>query len=376
MEKIHQCPINPCVDGEDWEVGWLEELVSNCGSNYTFEDLYYYNNNNTESLLPNLEDKMPFMQMLQGVETAVTPAAAAAAATSSSFPLMQEPNYFQLLLKLQHEKIKTNVSSNFASLSELEKTVKSETCTQFTKTTSCNVEAEVGVAPKERRKRKRASKVGKNKEEVESQRMTHIAVERNRRKLMNDHLNALRSLMPASYVQRGDQASIIGGAIDFVKEMEQLLQSLEAQKKMKYSENNNVVVSASSSTASSSNLIQFTNIEDNEDGNNGNFRRNNNKNNNEEYSAENMSAVGDIKVVVIQNHVNLKIECQRRPGQLIRAILGFEELRLTILHLNITSFHTLVHYSFNLKIEEDCKLGSADEVVKAVHHIFSLINLT
>lgn len=42
----------------------------------------------------------------------------------------------------------------------------------------------------------------KTSEEVESQRMTHIAVERNRRKQMNEHLRVLRSLMPGSYVQR------------------------------------------------------------------------------------------------------------------------------------------------------------------------------
>jgi hypothetical protein len=37
---------------------------------------------------------------------------------------------------------------------------------------------------------------------VESQRMTHIAVERNRRRQMNEYLRILRSLMPGSYVQR------------------------------------------------------------------------------------------------------------------------------------------------------------------------------
>jgi hypothetical protein len=52
-----------------------------------------------------------------------------------------------------------------------------------------------------RRKRRRTRSV-KNMEEVESQRMTHIAVERNRRKQMNEYLAVLRSLMPASYVQR------------------------------------------------------------------------------------------------------------------------------------------------------------------------------
>lgn len=32
--------------------------------------------------------------------------------------------------------------------------------------------------------------------------MTHIAVERNRRRQMNDYLAVLRSLMPPSYAQR------------------------------------------------------------------------------------------------------------------------------------------------------------------------------
>ncbi|KAK6120006.1 hypothetical protein DH2020_046246 [Rehmannia glutinosa] len=85
------------------------------------------------------------------------------------------------------------------------------------------------VAPPCRRKRRRTKSL-KNKEEMENQRMTHIAVERNRRRQMNDYLAVLRSLMPPSYAQRGDQASIVGGAINFVKELEQLLQFLEAHK--------------------------------------------------------------------------------------------------------------------------------------------------
>lgn len=54
-------------------------------------------------------------------------------------------------------------------------------------------------AKKNKRKRGRTSKTS---EEVERQRMTHIAVERNRRMQMNQHLQILRSLMPNSYVQR------------------------------------------------------------------------------------------------------------------------------------------------------------------------------
>lgn len=58
------------------------------------------------------------------------------------------------------------------------------------------------TAAQGRKKRRRRPRSCKNKEEAESQRMTHIAVERNRRRQMNEHLAVLRSLMPESYIQR------------------------------------------------------------------------------------------------------------------------------------------------------------------------------
>ena len=54
---------------------------------------------------------------------------------------------------------------------------------------------------REKRKRKR-TKPTKNTEEMESQRMTHITVERNRRRQMNVYLSSLRSLIPSSYILR------------------------------------------------------------------------------------------------------------------------------------------------------------------------------
>lgn len=63
--------------------------------------------------------------------------------------------------------------------------------------------AAAAAAPASAGKRKRQrTRTCKNKEELENQRMTHIAVERNRRKQMNDYLAVIRSLMPPSYVQR------------------------------------------------------------------------------------------------------------------------------------------------------------------------------
>ncbi|KAL2490209.1 Transcription factor bHLH [Abeliophyllum distichum] len=209
----------------------------------------------------------------------------------------------------------------------------------------------LGSKPREHKRKRKRTRTGINKEETENQRMTHIAVERNRRRLMNDHLNSLRSLMPPTYVQRGDQASIIGGAIDFLKELEQLLESLEAQKRLK--------TGCCDTVPTSKWEVQE------EDSIRGDL-----------LTVESKSPSADVQVTVIQNHVNLKIQCMRRHGQLLNAILAFESLKLTVLHLNVTSLDdSLVHYSFSLKVEEDCKMGgSAAEIAGAVHQIFGYIN--
>jgi hypothetical protein len=203
---------------------------------------------NTESLIfgeeeshissPSFEDKMPFLQMLQTVET------------PPFFPY-KEPS-FQTLLKLQHLQKPWNMSTFYMpetdtqvqplelescvthDIVDLHSPVKSETkehpnphsnsCLEgvspepaepnsdssipwraqpqtVPNMTTHFSESSTLIITRERRKRKR-TRATKNKEEVESQRMNHIAVERNRRRLMNDHLNSLRSLMTPSYIQK------------------------------------------------------------------------------------------------------------------------------------------------------------------------------
>lgn len=105
-----------------------------------------------------------------------------------------------------------------------------------------------------------------------------------------------------------------------MKELEQLLQSLEAQKGMRKNED----------FGSAGGLFEAKCG----DG----------------IKAEKESEAVEVEVTVIQTHVNLKIQCQRRPGQLLHAIVALEDLRLTILHLNITSSQASVLYSFNLKV--------------------------
>ncbi|KAK1399465.1 Transcription factor SPEECHLESS [Heracleum sosnowskyi] len=72
-----------------------------------------------------------------------------------------------------------------------------------------------------------------NPTEEGQKKISHITVERNRRKQINDNLTVLRSLMPSFYVKKGDQASIVGGVADYISELQQVLRSLEAKKQRK-----------------------------------------------------------------------------------------------------------------------------------------------
>ncbi|XP_023536756.1 transcription factor bHLH94-like isoform X1 [Cucurbita pepo subsp. pepo] len=158
--------------------------------------------------------------------------------------------------------------------------------------------------------RKRRPKSRKNKQEIENQRMTHIAVERNRRKQMNEYLSVLRSLMPDSYIQRGDQASIVGGAINFVKELEQQVQFLSTDSSS---------CSSCSSSCSSS-------------------------------SQTHSSSIADIEVTMVENHANLKIRSKKRPKQVLKIVAGLQALFLSVLHLNISTMNQVVHYCLSVKV--------------------------
>lgn len=223
------------------------------------------------------------------------------------------------------------------------------------------------LAVQGRKKRRRRQRVCKNKEEAETQRMTHIAVERNRRKQMNEHLAVLRSLMPESYVQRGDQASVVGGAIEFVKELEHHLQSLEAQKFILLEQNKGGSENTSTTGASSSSSSPFAQFFSYPQYTCSSQLPN-------KYTSKSKAAVADIEVTLIETHANVRILSQRRLRQLSKMVTGFQTLYLTILHLNVTTLDPLVLYSLSAKVEEGCPLNSADDIAAAVHHILRIID--
>jgi hypothetical protein len=146
---------------------------------------------------------------------------------------------------------------------------------------------------------------------------------------------------------QGDQASIVAGAINFVKELEQTLQSLEAQKKRRakraepppfagffaFPQYTTGGVGAGDASDSSNASLSGG------DHSQGAARR----------------GVADIEVVVAESHANVKVLARRRPRQLLRMVVALQCLCLTVLHLNVTAAaaDNLAFYTFSLKVRNN-----------------------
>ncbi|XP_057958406.1 transcription factor MUTE [Malania oleifera] len=215
--------------------------------------------------------------------------------------------------------------------------------------------------------------------------MSHIAVERNRRRQMNQHLKVLRSLTPSFYIKRGDQASIIGGVVEFIKELHQVLQSLESKKQRR-----NKSISPSPSPSPRAPPLQlipppppsphiphpmfidhtpsFGLFENNSDHNNNNSSGGSN-NNVTELGACCNSPVADVEAKISGSNVVLRTISRRIPGQIVKIISVLEKLSFEVLHLNISSMDDTVLYSFIIKIGLECPV-SVEELALEVQQSF------
>jgi len=142
---------------------------------------------------------------------------------------------------------------------------------------------------------------------------------------------------------QGDQASIVGGAIEFVKEMEHLLQSLEAKKLKLKQELTGPNYSAENATTTSefpqppfsqffvSPQYTWSQIPS-------------------KFTSKTAASIADIEATLIETHANLRILSRRSPRQLSKLVSGFHTLYLTVLHINVTTMDPLVLYSISAKV--------------------------
>jgi hypothetical protein len=141
-----------------------------------------------------------------------------------------------------------------------------------------------------------------------------------------------------SYSQKGDQASIIGGAIEFIKEMQLVLQSLESKKKRKSL--------SPSPTPSPRSLFQLNPSPPNSNSPLDSDSLQPVK----ELGASCNSPVADVEAKIQGSNVILRTLSKRIPGQIVKIVTALERLDFEILHLNISSMEDTVLYSFVIKV--------------------------
>lgn len=114
----------------------------------------------------------------------------------------------------------------------------------------------------------------------------------------------------------------MGGAIHFVKDLEQQILSLQAEKRSR---------TAASSVATLEGFFvspQYTG-----------------------YSCCRGEGGFDVEATVVQGHINLKVAGRRHSRQLLTLIAALQELKMTVLHLMVTVMDAQsVLYCFNLKV--------------------------
>ncbi|KAK3128732.1 hypothetical protein QOZ80_6BG0465680 [Eleusine coracana subsp. coracana] len=226
------------------------------------------------------------------------------------------------------------------------------------------------AAVRRRRRRRRGTAVPKeearNVEDADEtqRRLNHIVVERNRRRQVNQYLATLRGLMPRSYARRGDQASIVGGAINFVKELEHRLQSLqqhaEKQRSSFFSRSPQYSVSAAAAAHTTTTKIVI-----------------NSAISTAVVNSAMRPGVAGVEAAVSDGHATVKVVAPRRPGQqlLLRLLLGMQLRGLAALHLNVTTTAgQMVFYTITVRMADGCQLSSAADVAAAVHDIVAEAN--
>ncbi|GER34333.1 basic helix-loop-helix (bHLH) DNA-bindingsuperfamily protein [Striga asiatica] len=263
------------------------------------------------------------------------------------------------------------------------------------------LEAEIELAPSSSsspgRKRQKLSNVGPplglNAEEGQP-RVSHITVERNRRKQMNEHLSVLQlnlQFFPCGLkcrntlgFSKGDQASIIGGVIDYINELQQVHQSLEAKKQRKaYVDvlSPRPVISPrkpplsprtpqpSSPYKARLHNLQPTGFSSPVELSPCNSSTSSINDSVNELVASSKSAVAEVEVKFCGPNLLLKTVSGRAPGRVVKVVSTLEELGLEILKVNINMVDEKMLNSFTIKVGIECQL-SAEELAQKIQHIF------
>lgn len=197
----------------------------------------------------------------------------------------------------------------------------------------------------------------------------NLVAERKRRKKLNDRLYNLRSLVPR--ISKLDRASILGDAIEFVKDLQKQVKELQDE------------LEENSDTGTESNCVYVDGVQ---------VQPNNNNNvpkaehgfhvGNGYVSKQKQEDVGTVtdkqtqqmeaQVEVAQidgNEYFVKVFCEHRPGGFVKLMEALNTLGMDVMHATVTSHKGLVSNVFKVEKKES-------EIVEAEEVRDSLLELT
>ena len=129
-----------------------------------------------------------------------------------------------------------------------------------------------------------------------------------------------------------------------MKELEQLVQSLEAQKQA------DDINNQQSPNSLFADFFIFPQYSTCSSSNNNNNNMSSTVPNQPQSTAEKQSPAADVEVTMVESHANIKVMMRGQKKQLLKIVVGLQFLGLVVLHLNVTTVDSMVLYSFSVKV--------------------------
>lgn len=134
-----------------------------------------------------------------------------------------------------------------------------------------------------------------------------------------------------------------------MRELEQLLQSLEVQRSLKEHSGNGKSCNPFAAFFSFPRYSSATSASHRGSGNHTIMEESTSAGS----SRSPASVTTDIEASMVDGHASVKVQAPRRPRQLLRLAAGLQQLGLTTLHLNVSTAGTMVMYAFSLKVSDE-----------------------
>lgn len=190
----------------------------------------------------------------------------------------------------------------------------------------------------------------------------HIIAERKRREKLSQKFIALAAIIPG--LKKVDKASILRDTINYVKQLEQTLKSLESQNARNTVESVVLFNNSKQCIRNTNDISQANNFI-------GNISKPSNsiENSNSGSSAEN-SRYPEIQVRLSARTVLVKIHCENTKGVLVKVLSEMEKLNLVVMNANAMPFiESFLDITVTAQMEEGSALTTKD-LVKTISSIF------